>query len=101
LLKASKFSSFLALNTKGVEINRPKQKDCTTTLFSKNFFEKPFQGELLYSQRKSIRNRGIIFQNLKMLLEIIFLYHWLKEFEKTFPKDLQKQAKWCKCGPKC
>jgi hypothetical protein len=30
-----------------------------------------------------------------MLLEIIFLYHWLfaKEFEKTFPKDLQKQAK--------
>jgi hypothetical protein len=29
-------------------------------------------------------------------------YHWLiaKEFEKTSPKDLQKQAKWCKCGPK-
>ena len=29
-----------------------------------------------------------------MLFEIIFLYHWLfaKEFEKTFPKDLQKQA---------
>jgi hypothetical protein len=27
-----------------------------------------------------------------MLLEIIFLYHWLiaKEFEKTLPKDLQK-----------
>jgi hypothetical protein len=23
-----------------------------------------------------------------------------KEFEKTFPKILQKQAKWCKCGPK-
>jgi hypothetical protein len=38
-----------------------------------------------------------------MLLEMIFLYHWLfaKEFEKTFPKDLLKQAKWCKCGPKC
>jgi hypothetical protein len=29
-----------------------------------------------------------------MLLEIIFLYLWLfaKEFENTFPKDLQKQA---------
>jgi hypothetical protein len=29
-----------------------------------------------------------------MLLEIIFLYLWLfaKDFEKTFPKDLQKQA---------
>jgi hypothetical protein len=40
---------------------------------------------------------------MKMPLEIIFLYHWLiaKEFEKTFPKkDLQKQAKWCKCGSK-
>jgi hypothetical protein len=29
-----------------------------------------------------------------MLLEIIFLYLWLfaKEFEKTSPNDLQKQA---------
>jgi hypothetical protein len=40
---------------------------------------------------------------LKMLFEIILLYLWLfaKEFEKTFPKDLQKQVKWCICGPKC
>jgi hypothetical protein len=38
---------------------------------------------------------GRIFQNLKIPLEIIFLYHSLiaKEFEKTFPKDLQKEAK--------
>jgi hypothetical protein len=38
-----------------------------------------------------------------MPLEIIFLYNLLiaKEFEKTSPKGLQKQAKWCKCGPKC
>jgi hypothetical protein len=28
----------LALNANGGEINRPKQKDRTTTLFSKNFF---------------------------------------------------------------
>jgi hypothetical protein len=28
----------LALNAKGGEINRPKQKDRTTTLFSENFF---------------------------------------------------------------
>jgi hypothetical protein len=27
----------LALNAKGGEINRPKQKDCTTTLFFGNF----------------------------------------------------------------
>jgi hypothetical protein len=34
-----------------------------------------------------------------MLFEIIFLFHWLftKVFEKIFSKDLQKQAKWCKC----
>jgi hypothetical protein len=40
---------------------------------------------------------------LENAFEIIFLYHWLiaNEFEKTFPKDLQKQGKWCKCGPKC
>jgi hypothetical protein len=48
-----------------------------------------------------VPDRGRIFQKLKMPLEIIFLYHWLitKEFEKTFPKDLQRQAKWCKCSP--
>jgi hypothetical protein len=30
-----------------------------------------------------------------MLFEIIFLYHWIfaKEFEKTFPEDLQKTSK--------
>jgi hypothetical protein len=52
------------------------------------------QGELLFSQRKSIWNRGRIFKNLEMLLEIIFLYHWLiaKEFKKTFPKDLLSGA---------
>jgi hypothetical protein len=44
-----------------------------------------------------------MFKILKMPFETIFSYHWLfaKEFEKTSPKDLQKQAKWCKCGPKC
>jgi hypothetical protein len=37
---------------------------------------------------------GEEFQILKMLLAIIFLYLWLfaKEFEKIFPKDLQKQT---------
>jgi hypothetical protein len=36
--------------------------------------------------------QGENFQNLEILLEIIFLYHWLiaKDFKKTFPKDLQK-----------
>jgi hypothetical protein len=105
----------LALNAKGGGINMPKQKDRTTTLFSKNFLKiafaknlltakgRTFSGGLLFSQRKIIWKRERIYQNLKMPLEIIFLYHWLiaKELEKTFSKYLQKQAKWCKCGPKC
>jgi hypothetical protein len=38
--------------------------------------------------------QGEKFQILKMLLAIIFLYLRLfsKEFEKVFPKDLQKQT---------
>jgi hypothetical protein len=35
--KDPSISLFLVLNAKGGEINRPKQKDCTTTLFSENF----------------------------------------------------------------
>jgi hypothetical protein len=60
-------------------------------------------GGVLFSQRKSIWNRGRNFQILKMLLAITFLYLWLfaKDFENIFQKDLQKQNKWCKCGPKC
>jgi hypothetical protein len=40
LVKGLMLSLFLALNAKGGEINRPKQKDCTTTLFSENFSQK-------------------------------------------------------------
>jgi hypothetical protein len=58
-------SLFLVLNAKGGEINRPKQNDRTTTLFSENFFiafaktrlttkGRTFQEELSFSQRKSI-----------------------------------------------
>jgi hypothetical protein len=71
----------LTLNAKGGEINRPKKKDRTTTLFSKNFFQKGgennrhlqkpswqlrgelLQVELLFSLRKSIWNG----QNLSKL----------------------------------
>jgi hypothetical protein len=67
LFKNLSISLFLALNAKGGEIYKPKQKDRTTTLFSKNFFlnfafaktlftakGRTFSGELLFSQRKSI-----------------------------------------------
>ena len=43
-------------------------------------------GGVLFSQRKSIWNRGRKFQILKMLLKILFIYLWLfaKDFEKNF-----------------
>jgi hypothetical protein len=73
----------LALNAKGGEINRPKQKDLTTTLFSKTFClsnwyycicknhldsfgENFFRGAFIWSKEKHLK-RGV--QNLKMLLE--------------------------------
>jgi hypothetical protein len=40
IVKGLSISLFLALNAKGGEINRPKKKDHTTTLFSENFLQK-------------------------------------------------------------
>jgi hypothetical protein len=59
-------------------------------------------GAFIQSKEKHLK-QGEEFQIFKMLLEIIFSYLWLftKEFEKISPKDLQKQVKWCICGPKC
>jgi hypothetical protein len=90
-------------------INRPKAKGPHHHPVFKNYFTKGeklvklqnpswqlrgefLQGELLFSQRKSIWNRGRIFKILKMPFEIIFLYYWLfaKDFEKAFTNDLQK-----------
>jgi hypothetical protein len=45
-------------------------------------------GGVLFSQRKSIWNRGRKFQNLKMLCKLLFIYPWL--FAKELWKDLQK-----------
>jgi hypothetical protein len=60
-------------------------------------------GGVLFSQRKSIWNRGRKFQILKMLYKILFIYLWLfakKNFEKDLQNGLQKQNSWCKRGPK-
>jgi hypothetical protein len=93
------------LNVKG-EINRPKQKDRTTTLFSENFlfqiriimFAKTLLtpkgsiflgGELLFSQRKSIWKRERIFQNLKMPFWKLYSYivGWLQNnLKRLFQK---------------
>jgi hypothetical protein len=52
-----------------------------------------FRGSFYLVKGKEFETGGGI-SNLKMLLAFIFLYIWLfaKEFEKIFPKDLQKQT---------
>jgi hypothetical protein len=49
-------------------------------------------GGVLFSQRKSIWNRGRKFQILKMLHKILFIYLWLfaKELWKGFTKEFAK-----------
>jgi hypothetical protein len=49
-------------------------------------------GGVLFSQRKSIWNRGREFQILKMLLKILFICPWLfaKELWKGFTKEFAK-----------
>jgi hypothetical protein len=51
-----------------------------------------YQGGVLFSQRKSIWNRGRKFLILKMLRKILFIYLWLfaKELWKGFTKEFAK-----------
>jgi hypothetical protein len=101
----------LAINAKGVELIGPKKRTAPLPPYLKKLFQKGgeiiqitktlltakgrtfSEGAFIEPKEKHLK-RGRIFKILKMLLEIIFLYHWLiaKVFEKTFPKDLQKQA---------
>ena len=59
-------------------------------------------GGVLFSQRKSIWNRGRKFQILKMLRKILFIYLWLfakelwKEFTKEFAKTKHVVQEWSK-----
>ena len=43
------------------------------------------------------------FQILKCFLQsYLYAFDYLQtDFEKIFQKNLQKQNKWCRCGPKC
>ena len=113
---------FLAIHAKGGENMSPKQKDRTTTNFKnlvlniinwfsyyvkkgekvvfQNDISKPswtlrggfHLGGVLFSQRRSIWNRGRKFQILKMLCKILFIYLWLfaKELWKEFTKEFCK-----------
>jgi hypothetical protein len=59
-------------------------------------------GGVLFSQRKSIWNRGRKFQILKILLKILLIYLWLfakelwKEFTKVFTKTKHVVQVWSK-----
>ena len=55
-----------------------------------------YWGGVLFSQRKSIWNRGRKFQILKMLCKILFIYLWLfaKELWKRFTKEFAKNKTW-------
>jgi hypothetical protein len=60
-------------------------------------------GAFYLAKEKAFEIGGEFLKISKMLLKSYsnIIGYLQKEFEKTFPKDLQKQAKWCKCGPKC
>jgi hypothetical protein len=61
-------SLFLALNAKGREINRPKQKDHNTTLFSETFFSKlHLQKTLLTVKGRTFSGGGILFSQKKSI----------------------------------
>jgi hypothetical protein len=81
-----------------------------SSTFKKNSILKPswtlrggiYWGGVLFSQRKSIWNRGRKFQILKMLLKILLIYLWLfakglwKEFTKEFAKTKLVVQAWSK-----
>jgi hypothetical protein len=59
-----------------------------------------FRGAFTWPKGKAFE-KGRIFQNLEILMKILFFHPMsiAKEFEMSLPKHLQKQAKWCKCDP--
>jgi hypothetical protein len=124
-IKGSQTTLFLANNAKGGEILSPKQKDRTTTnlkifeiKFSIGIFQISIPLEII-SQLVSIWCQRFFnrYLKLKTLLKAkrrissmgSFVLVTRKAFEtggenfkswKHFQKNLQKQNKWCKCGPK-
>jgi hypothetical protein len=62
-----------------------------------------FKGEFYLVKGKVFETGGEI-SNLKkcFLQSYSYIFDYLqKDFEKIFQMNLQKQNKWCKCGPKC
>jgi hypothetical protein len=127
--KGSQKTPFLATNAKGGEILSPKQKDRTTTKFKifKNFsnwyqmnlisfnwyvyFQNWYLLKPSWKLRGEFHSGGVLFKSkenhLKQGEKISNLENAscnlipLTICKKIFQKDLQKQNKWCKRGPKC
>jgi hypothetical protein len=62
-----------------------------------------FRGFLVKSKEKHLK-QGEKISNLENALHKSYSYtfdYLQKDYEKIFQKNLQKQNKWCKCGPKC
>jgi hypothetical protein len=61
-----------------------------------------FRGSFYLVKGKTFETRGEIsnLKNASCNIIHIPLTICKKDFEKIFQNDLQKQNKWCKCGPK-
>jgi hypothetical protein len=62
-----------------------------------------FRGSFVKSKEKHLKQGEKIsnLENASYNLIHIPLTICKKNLKKTFQKNLQKQNKWCKCGPKC
>jgi hypothetical protein len=69
-------------------------------MFSYQKGENLFRGSFYLAKGKAFEKGGESFK-LKMSLETSICTLGQMQMDlKRFPKDLQKQAKWCICGPK-
>jgi hypothetical protein len=61
-------------------------------------------GGVLFNSKEKHLKQGEKISNLENASCESYSYtfdYLQKDFEKIFQKNLQKQNKWCKCGPKC
>jgi hypothetical protein len=60
------------------------------------------RGSFVLVNGKAFEIGGENFKSWKCFLQFLYTFDYLqKDFEKIFQKNLQKQNKWCKRGPKC
>jgi hypothetical protein len=58
------------------------------------------RGSFYLVKGKAFETEGGISKSKKCFLQSYFyIFDYLQKFLNIFPKDLQKQNLWCKCGP--